>query len=113
MYWIYLSGHPVKIGHIDYRGYHFSVDCGDVGYFVDDRFSGNDYAYKSLVLLSDFLFKNDIHDFYISVSLNHPASLKIVLKAIKNYGGSVIKVEDDIVTFQCKTRLKTRLKGKA
>lgn len=112
MYGIYLYGQPIKVGHIDYRGYHDSLISGDIGYFVDDRFNGHNYAYKSLILLSDFLFKNDIHDFYISVFLDNISSLKIILKAVLNYGGSIIRVEDNMATFQCKTRLKTRINKK-
>ena len=112
MYGIYLKGESIKIGHIDYRGYHDSTITGDVGYFIDNRFNGHNYAYKALSLLSDYLYKNGVPDFYISVFIDNVPSLKIILRAVLNYGGSIIEMNGNMVTFECKTRLKNINKEK-
>ena len=110
MYGIYLKGEGIKVGHIDYRGYHNSSLVGDVGYVIDKRYSGNNYAYKALCLLSEYLFQNNIPDFYISVFLNNTPSLKIIIKTILNYGGNIFEMNDNIVTFKCFTRERDRVK---
>ena len=110
MYGIYLKDQGIKVGHIDYRGYHSSTLTGDVGYMVDSRFNGHNYAYKSMCLLSDFLHKNNIPDFYISVFVNNIPSLKIILKAIMNFGGSVVEINDNMVTFKCITKELNKVK---
>lgn len=104
MYSIYLKDEGIKVGHIDYRGYHDSLICGDVGYVIDARYSGHNYAYKSLILLSSYLYQNNVSDFYISVFMDNMPSLKTILKAIINYGGEVIGVNGNMVTFKCLTR---------
>ena len=106
MYGIYLKGRGIKVGHIDYRGYHDSTITGDIGYFIDNRFNGHNYAYKALSLLSEYLCKNDVSDFYISVFMDNVPSLKIILRTVLNYGGSIIEINDNMVTFECKTRLR-------
>ena len=101
MYHIYLKGKAIKIGHIDYEGYHSSIITGDIGYVIDCNYNGHHYAYKALCLLSDYLYKNGIPDFYISVfSHNIPS-----IKTINRYGGEVIRTEGRLTTYQCNTRL--------
>ena len=104
MYSIYLKDEKVKVGYMDYRGYHFSNLVGDVGYVVDSRYQGNNYAYKALVLLSSYLYENNIPDFYISVFLDNLASLKIILRTVLSYGGDILEVNGNMVTFKCFTR---------
>ena len=112
---IYLYGKPIKIGHIIYRASlqedHYSKECGNIGYTIYKQYEGNGYAFKSLVLLSDYLFKNNIHNYYISVDLNNIASLKTVLKAILIYGGNIVSLDGNISMWQCNTKLKSRLKN--
>lgn len=110
MYGIYLKGEGIKVGHIDYRGYHDSDICGDIGYVIDANFNGHNYAYKALCLLSSYLYQNHIPDFYISVFVNNRASLKTIIKTIMNYGGDIIGVNGDIVTFMCLTRELDKMK---
>lgn len=100
MYGIYLKGQPIKIGHIDYRGYHDSIISGDIGYVIDSRFNGNNYAYKALCLLSNYLYLNNVDDFYISVFKDNIPSNKIINK----YGGAIIREDDKLCTYQCDTR---------
>ena len=100
IYNIYLKGQYLKIGHIDYRGYHFSPITGDVGYVIDYRFNGHNYAYKALCLLSDYLKKNNIPDFYVSVFYDNIPSIKTIQK----YGGQIIWQDNRIATYDCLTR---------
>ena len=103
MYNIYLKKNKLKVGHIDYRGYHDSVISGDVGYVIDYRYRGNNYAYKALCLFSNYLYDNNIPDFYISVFHDNIPSIKTIHK----YGGGMIIKEDDkITTYECETRKK-------
>ena len=104
MYSIYLKDEVIKIGHIDYRGYHDSSITGDISYVIDSNYRGHNYAYKALVLLSDYLYKNNIPDFYISVFLDNVASLKIILKAITSYGGDIVSLNGNMITFICETK---------
>ena len=104
IYPIYLKSEAKKIGHIDYSGYHSSVIVGDVGYIIDADYRGNNYAYKALILLSDYLYRNNIPDFYISVFFDNTPSLKIILKTVLNYDGDIVSVNGDMVTFKCITK---------
>ncbi len=104
MYSIYLKKDIIKIGHIDYQGYHDSKITGDIGYVIDSNYRGHNYAYKALVLLSDYLYKNNIPDFYISVFVDNKPSLKTIIKAIMNYGGDIVSLNGDMVTFMCETK---------
>ena len=110
MYFIYLKGEGIKVGHIDYRGYHDSLICGDVGYVIDARYNGHNYAYKSLKLLSNYLYQKGIPDFYISVFVDNKTSLKIILKSIINYGGDIIGINGNMVTFKCLTKESDKIK---
>ena len=110
MYGIYLKDSGIKIGHIDYRGYHDSVVFGDIGYVVDAKYNGHNYAYKALVLLSDYLSQNDIPDFLISAFIDNIPSLKTILKTIMNYGGDIIGIYENMVSFRCMTREKNKTK---
>ena len=103
MYGIFLKSNGLKIGHIDYRGYHDSIISGDIGYVIDSKYNGHNYAYKALCLLSGYLNKNNITDFYISVFKDNYPSMKIIEK----YGGSIIYEDDMIITYQCDTIKKT------
>ena len=112
MYDIYLKDKGIKIGHIDYRGYHFSDITGDIGYVIDSRYKGHNYGYKSLSLLVNYLYQHNIPDFYISVYVDNIPSLKIVLRAIMNFGGEVVKLNGNMVTFECKTNVKNDVVNK-
>lgn len=101
MYGIYLKGQGIKIGHIDYRGYHASLITGDIGYIIDFKYHGHNYAYKALCMLSDYLYKNGVSDFYISVFTDNIPSVK----TIEKYGGRIIRIDDRLTTYQCDTRL--------
>ncbi len=100
MYDIYLKDQGIKVGHIDYRGYHISNITGDIGYVIDCRFNGHNYAYKALCLLSDYLNRNNINDFYISVFSDNIPSIK----TIEKYGGVIIRKDNRISTYQCITK---------
>ena len=100
MYGIYLKNQGIKIGHIDYRGYHTSPITGDIGYVIDYRFNGHNYAYKALCLLADYLSRNNISDFYISVFSDNIPSIK----TIEKYGGVIIRKDNRISTYECITK---------
>ena len=100
MYGIYLKNTGLKVGHIDYRGYHDSLISGDIGYVIDNKYNGHNYAYKALCLLSSYLHENNISDFYISAFKDNYPSIKI----IENYGGGIIREDDRMITYQCNTR---------
>ena len=105
-YNIYIKGKGLKVGYIDYRGYHNSIVLGDIGYVIDYRYRGNNYAYKALCLLSNYLYENNIPDFYISVFHDNIPSIK----TIRKYGGGmIIKKDNMITTYQCETREKERV----
>ena len=99
-YLIYLKKGIVKVGGIDYQGYHKSLLEGDIGYFIYDKYRGSNYAYKALCLLSNYLYENKIMDFYISVFHDNDASIK----TIKKYGGNVVYQDQLLTTYQCETR---------
>lgn len=100
MYGIYLKDQGIKIGHIDYRGHHTSPITGDIGYVIDYRFKGHNYAYKALCLLADYLNRNNISDFYISVLSDNIPSIK----TIEKYGGVIIRKDNRISTYECITK---------
>lgn len=106
-YGIYLKNEGIKIGHIDYEGYHASIIFGDIGYVIDYRFNGHHYAYKALCLLSSYLYDQGINDFYISAFNDNIPSIKTIMR----YGGNIIRKEGRIVTFQCETRKKEKIKS--
>ena len=109
MYFIFLKDEKTRIGHIDYQGYHTSNITGDIGYYIDKKYNGHNYAYKALCLLSNYLYKNGIKDFYISVFHDNVASIKI----IKKYGGNIIFQDELLTAYQCETRKKNNMKGRA
>ena len=100
IYWIYLKDKSIRIGHIDYQGYHSSMVSGDIGYFIDSRYKGHNYAYKALCLLSSYLHEIGIPDFYISVYHDNIGSIK----TIKKYGGMIINQNELLTTYQCETK---------
>ena len=100
IYWIYLKDLKTKIGHIYYEGYHNSIIVGDIGYVIDSRFNGHNYAYKALCLLSSYLYENGISDFYISVFHGNTPSIK----TIEKYGGTIIHQDKSLTTYKCETR---------
>ena len=104
MYSIYLRNQGIKVGMIDYRGYHSSSLTGDIGYVIDSRYRGHNYASKALALLSDYLYQNNIPDFYISVFFDNMPSFKIILREILNYGGNILELNGNMVTFACMTK---------
>ena len=105
-YDIYLKEKGLKVGYIDYRGYHDSIISGDIGYVIDYRYRGNNYAYNALCLLSNYLYEKNVPDFYISVFHDNRPSIK----AIHKYGGGmIIKKDNMITTYQCETREKERV----
>ncbi len=104
MYSIYLRNQGIKVGYIDYRGYHFSSLVGDIGYVIDMQYQGHNYAAKALELLSYYLYENSIPDFYISVFTDNTPSLKIILRTIFAHGGDIVENNGKIITFKCMTK---------
>lgn len=104
-YIIYLHNTKIIVGDIDYRGYHTSDFFGDVGYNINARFAGNNYAYHALVLLSEKLNEDGIIDFWISTRKENLPSLK----TIEKYGANLIKeLDNEVLLFECKTRKNTK-----
>ena len=110
IYHIYLKGQGIKVGFLQY---YYDIDnefIGNVGYVIDARFRGHNFAYKGMILLSDYLYKNGIPYFHISVNVDNKASLKTIIRAIMNYGGDICNVNRQTVTFKCNTREKDNTK---
>ena len=98
-YYIFLHETDICIGEIGYRGYHNESIFGDVGYSIDEEYRGNNYSYEALLLLSDWLLKNGIDSFIITVNKNNIPSIKIIEK----YGGLLLGEEGEILKYECKT----------
>ena len=103
-FYIYLKGTNICIGSISYRGYHFNQHLGDLGCIIYTDYRKKGYAFRSLMLMSDFLSENGIPDFWVTCNKNNIASLKLIV-----YHNEIIEqkfVSDDILLFRCKTRKK-------
>ena len=105
-YYIYLHKTNLIIGTIEYRSYHFSEYVGDISYGVMEEFRGHNYALRALNLLSEHLFKNGVSDFWITAHKSNIASIGTVLKYGVN--GTILerKEQDNIIFFDCKTKLR-------
>lgn len=89
-----------RVGEIEFRGYHTDKYCGDVGYYIDYLYRGNNYAYYALSLLGDTLRIKNYEDFWISSKFcNYPS-----ISTIRKYGGKLLAIRDDVYMYECSTR---------
>ena len=65
-YSICIVGQRTKVGTINYNGYHYDENHGDVGYKIIRKYRGKGYAIQALCLLGDLLNENGVDDFWIS-----------------------------------------------
>jgi len=98
-YKIVIHNTSIEIGYIEYRGYHYDINLGDIGYNISPEYRGNNYAYKAVCLLSELLIKNGIKDFWITSLSDNLASLKIIEK----FGGECLGNSDNIFKYRCGT----------
>ena len=106
-YSICLANKKEVVGEITYRGYHFDEYIGDIGYTIDIKYRGNNYAYYALCLLGELLRENGIDNFWISTYKDNIPSVK----TIEKYGGVPIKGEFP-VKYSCLYMAKTFINDK-
>ncbi len=91
-------GSPYEIGNIEYRGKTNSTLLGDIGYNIDSKFRGNNYAYKALILIAPLILSYGIDDVIICAHKNNIPSCK----TIEKFGGIPIEGKDPtIVCYRC------------
>lgn len=89
------------VGRIEYRGQHYNMMLGDVGYEIKEKFRGHNYAYQALSLLGELLYREGILDFWITCYSTNKASMKI----ISNYGGKFMENIGELNLYECSTKL--------
>lgn len=99
-YSIKLSSTGETIGKIDYRGYHYDRKLGDIGYRIDEKYRGNNYAFKALCLMGKLLEEKGVKDFWISARPDNLASRRIIEK----FGGEIIECSDEVFLYCCDTK---------
>ena len=109
-YSIILKTRNVQIGSIEYRGYHYDSQIGDIGYMIHRNYRGHGFAQRALILLSQHLNENNVLDFWITCNRENAESLKQII----GHGDIVDKkfVTEDIMFFNCKTKEKAFTKQK-
>lgn len=103
IYMIKLSETNQVVGRIEYRGYHYNLMLGDIGYEIYEVFRGNNYAYKALCLLGEMLSQDGIDDFWITAYDDNKASMKI----ISNYNGEFVEKIGGLNLYVCSSKLDT------
>lgn len=86
---IYLKDKDVKIGRISFRighNYH-SYYNGNIGYEIDKKYQGNDYAYKACKMLIGVVKYHKMDKIYLSCDYDNIASYK----TIEKLGGKFIE----------------------
>lgn len=89
------------MGYILYRKKD-ELQKGEISCIIFPKYRKNNYAYKALTLLSEFLNKNNIDSFFITCDKNNIRALK----TIKKYGQIVFEREinnNKILYCECKT----------
>ena len=74
-----------KVGFISFSPNDYESEIGSVGYGIVPRFRGNNYAYKALKLLSNYLSNNGVDKISIASSIDNIPSISIMEK-FKNNG---------------------------
>lgn len=100
---IFLANTPFFIGDIEYRGKTNIPWLGDIGYNIEQRFRGNNYAYKALVLIKEKIMERNIEKVIITCDCDNIASQK----TIEKFGGKRIdSTLDSIYRYECDLSLK-------
>ncbi len=84
-YNIFRIDNQQKVGFISFSPNDYESEIGSVGYGIVPRFRGNNYAYKALKLLSNFLSNNGVDKISIAASIDNIPSISIMEK-FKNNG---------------------------
>ncbi len=91
-------GSPYEIGSIEYRGETHSTVIGDIGYNIDAKFRGNNYAYKALKLIAPLIATTGIEDVLICAHKDNLPSCK----TIEKFGGKPSEGKSpDIICYKC------------
>ncbi len=105
-YYIYQKQKNICIGNIEYKGYHYEENIGDIDINIYAKYRQNGYAYRALKLLSEYLNQNEIPDFWATCNKNDLASLKIII-----HHGELIEekyISEEKLFFKCKTKQKNK-----
>ena len=103
-YWwnIYLKNNNEKVGSISFRighNYH-SYYNGNIGYEVDEKYQGNNYAYKACKLLVDVAKYHQMDKIYFSCKYDNIPSYKTIEKLGGKLIEEVIPPKDYIYFFE-------------
>ena len=79
-YFIFLHNKNIKVGFIEYKGYHKTKLDADAGIYIEEQYRGNSYAYKATNLLKELLYNKGISDFWVSAQVNNIPSIKTIRK---------------------------------
>ena len=79
-YNIYKVDDQNKVGFITYSPNEYETEIGSIGYSVLPPFRGNNYAYKSLKLLTSYLSSKGVEKASISAEKDNVSSIRIMEK---------------------------------
>lgn len=100
-YYIFLNDINRVIGSIRCDGL-INKTISNVSIEIDENYRGNKYSKQSIELLSDYLSKNGIDEFYVAINKDNIPSLKLA-----NYNNALKISEDE---KKCKYIIKTKEK---
>lgn len=96
-YVIYSMDNYSVMGFISYTPEDYNTDYGSIGYLISEPFTGNNYAYKSLLLLTKYLSLNGVEKVSISALNNNIPSLRIMDKFKEHASYEEIPVENKLI----------------
>lgn len=83
-YNIYRTSDCKKVGFISFFPDYYDSEIGSIGYDIGPSYRGNNYAYKALCLLSDYLISNGVNNISIVTTNDNIPSLSVMEKFKEN-----------------------------
>ena len=100
-YDIYLSNTRTLIGYIVYRDNNMITKIGNIGYYIEEKYRNNGYAYKALNLINKKLLELEKENIIITTYEENIPSRKIIEK----FGGK-LKEKDkyNVLYYECEVK---------
>ena len=100
-YDIYLSNTRTLIGYIVYRDNNMVTKIGNIGYYIEEKYRNNGYAYKALNLINQKLLELEKENIIITTYEENIPSRKIIEK----FGGK-LKEKDkyNVLYYECEVK---------
>lgn len=83
-YNIYKIDDQNKVGYITYSPNEYETEIGSIGYSILSPYRGNNYAYKSLKLLTSYLSSKGVDKISIVANLDNTNSIRVMEKFKKD-----------------------------